>query len=145
MTETNRNRSDEKKTNIRRLLETLDARGRLDAQQLEFATGISRSVVIATMYSARDRGMVSFQAKSSATLQYQEGEVRAQRSKRGQLYEFVSYEAKPKEERAQDQQDPWDEDLRYFFELTCLPTIRQTIQALESKCVEKRVIRQKDF
>ena len=142
MTETSLHRSNETKTNIRRLLETLDAQGRLDAQQLEDATGISRSVVIATMYSARDRGMVSFQAKSSATLEFEEGEVQTRRSKRGQLYKFVSYEATPKDERAQAQKDPWDEDLRYFFELTCLPTIRQTLQLLEDNCVAKRVIRQ---
>ena len=144
MTATSLRRSGDTKTNIRRLLETLDARGRLDAKQLEDATGISRSVVIATMYSARDRGMVDFQPKSSTTLEPEEAEVQTRRSKRGQLYKFVSYDAKPKDERAQAPKDPWDEDLRYVFELTCLPTIRQTLKLLEERCVAKRVIRQ-DF
>jgi hypothetical protein len=142
MTDTSLLRSGNTKTNIRRLLETLDARGGLDAQQLEEATGISRSVVIATMHSARDRGMVCFQPKSSALAEAQEGEVQTKRSKRGQLYTFVSYEARPKDERSLEHKDPWDEDLRIFFELTCLPTIRQTLQVLEDKCVAKRVIRQ---
>jgi len=130
------------KTNIRRLLETLDARGRLDAQQLKDATGISTSVVIATMYSARDRGMVCFQPKSSAPAEGEAGESQTKRSKRGQLYGFVSYDAKPKEEWVSAHKDPWDEDLRYFFELNCLPTIRQTLQVLEDRCVARRVFRQ---
>lgn len=119
------------KTKIRRLLEELESGGLMDAKELEKRTGFGRPMIVATMYAARDRGMVGFVPKREAAEQAE------RKTKRGTLYEFRSFESQCSCRDQEEVRDPWSEDLREFFESVCLKGTREFLAQL-NVCSEVR-------
>ena len=58
-----------KKTNVTLLLETLESRGELDADQLEAITGIKKAIIVSTLFLANKRGQVKSRAKKLVLLE----------------------------------------------------------------------------
>lgn len=80
------------KSKIRTLLECLDVHGIQDAEQLEQRTGFSKSLIVATLFGARGRGLVASSPRQDFP-NYGTPEKRT--STRGCVYTFLSYEARP--------------------------------------------------
>ena len=58
-----------KKTNVTLLLETLEERGEMDADQLEAVTGIKKAIIVSTLFLANKRGQVKSRAKNLVQLE----------------------------------------------------------------------------
>lgn len=132
------------KSKIRTLLELLKTEGKLDATELQERTGFSKPLIAATMCCARDRGMVSITAREDgeegagqeATC---ERRTESRRTKRGQVYTFVSYTSVVKPDREFEFVDPWPEDLRHALEKALMPGVRGLIAALDQTSTQRRV------
>lgn len=107
-------------THVRRLLEQLKNHGCMDAHELSEATGIKLSIVIATLFAAGGRGQVSTRPAA-------EDPVYRARGRRGQIYQFVSFEATQRlrqNRRAQDAERMAD------LEQALMPGLRDTLRTL---------------
>lgn len=124
------------KSKIRQLLEYLDREGEMDANLLQERTGFPKPLIAATMCCARDRGMVKIRQRG------QEGDVRhseQRRTRRGQIYTFVSYTSVTKEESIKADNDPWPQDLRQTLESVFMPGVRQIVAKLDGAIQDRRI------
>lgn len=118
------------KSKIRTLLEALDAHGTMDAEDLRERTGLRRDLIVATMYCARDRGMVDITPRDRKAIR-ERGVTTGQRTRWGQLYTFRSYETVQPAKDFQPPEDPWGEPERQVYTSFCMPNITVLLSYLD--------------
>lgn len=133
-------RNEGEKSKIRTLLELLDKEGNLDAEELDKRTGYGKALIAATMCGARDRGMVEAMPRERLDAGSPSGERHAEsrRTRRGQVYTFVSYTSVRKAPEEFVIADPWPADLRAALEDALMPNVRGVIEQLD-KSAQRRV------
>lgn len=109
-------------THVNRLLQTLKDCGRMDAHELEEATGIKLSVVIATLFTAGARGQVTMSPAK-------EDPVYKARGRRGQIYEFLSFDPVQRPRLTKREQSA---EVMTELETVLMPGLRDTLRTLVS-------------
>lgn len=125
------------KSKIRQLLEFLDREGEMDANLLQERTGFPKPLIAATMCCARDRGMVKIRQRDQDGNGVRHSEQR--RTRRGQIYTFVSYTSVTKEDATNMDTDPWPQDLRHTLESVFMPGVRQIVAKLDGAIQDRRI------
>jgi hypothetical protein len=133
-------RREGEKSKIRTLLELLDKEGNLDAEELDERTGYGKALIAATMCGAKVRGMVEAKPRdmSAPTSTSSERREESRKTRRGQVYTFVSYTSVRKTAEACVVEDPWPADLREALEGALMPNMRGVIEQLD-KSAQRRV------
>lgn len=132
-------RTDGEKSKIRTLLELLDKEGNLDADELHQRTGYTKPLIAATMCCARDRGMVEIKPRDAAAPGSGERKEERLKTRRGQVYTFISYTSVRRASQEFEAVDPWPADLRQALEGALMPNVRGHLEMLDKTATQRRV------